>query len=266
MILSSLGIIAGKGADTDALAFITAAGITDSTQKSAITQLVLDLKSANIWTKMKAIYPFVGGTAESHRWNLKNSSLFKIDWYGGGTHSPNGYLPNGNSYGNTNLNVLANMNQNSTHLSYYSRTSNSAGSSAEIGALTTSPIQYSHMHLYYTGGSYTDKFLPMINTNIVEASLPMTNSLGHYIGNRATSSIIVAYKNGSIVMNANTNTSVTLPNLDYYIGAININGTANNYSVRNCAFASIGDGITDAEATAFYNAVQKFQITLSRAV
>jgi len=38
------------------------------------------------------------------------------------------------------------------------------------------------------------------------------------------------------------------------------------YSNRNIAFASIGDGITDTEASNFYTAVQAFQTTLSRQV
>jgi hypothetical protein len=38
------------------------------------------------------------------------------------------------------------------------------------------------------------------------------------------------------------------------------------YSSKQCAFASIGDGLTDAEALAFYNAVNAFQVTLGRNV
>jgi alkaline phosphatase len=58
--------------DTDAKAFLTASQVADTIQQSAINDLVLDLKSANIWTKMKAVYPIVGGTALTHKWNLKN--------------------------------------------------------------------------------------------------------------------------------------------------------------------------------------------------
>ena len=49
MILASLGIISvSRGvSDADAQAFITAANITDNTQKNSINQLVIDLKSAN---------------------------------------------------------------------------------------------------------------------------------------------------------------------------------------------------------------------------
>jgi hypothetical protein len=49
--------------DADAQAFITAAAITDPTQQAAINTLVVDLKGYNVWSKMKAIYPFLGSTA-----------------------------------------------------------------------------------------------------------------------------------------------------------------------------------------------------------
>ena len=54
------------------------------------------------------------------------------------------------------------------------------------------------------------------------------------------------------------------------LGALNNNGIGTPiptaYSPREQAFASIGDGLTDAEATAFYNAVQAFQTSLGRQV
>ena len=56
----------GGGVDPDAQAFITAASITNPTQQSAVNQLVVDLKGYGVWSKMKAIYPFVGGTASQH--------------------------------------------------------------------------------------------------------------------------------------------------------------------------------------------------------
>ncbi len=39
--------------------------------EGAINELVKDLKSNNLWDKMEAIYPFVGGTVSSRRFNLK---------------------------------------------------------------------------------------------------------------------------------------------------------------------------------------------------
>ena len=65
--------------DTDAQAFFTAvAGGGDTlttTEKDATNQFVLDLKSAGIWTAMDLIYPFVGGTSTSTKWNLKTHKI-----------------------------------------------------------------------------------------------------------------------------------------------------------------------------------------------
>jgi hypothetical protein len=54
--------------DPDAYSFITAASITSQMQQSAVNQLVLDLKSYGLWSKMLAIYPAVGGNLIPHSW------------------------------------------------------------------------------------------------------------------------------------------------------------------------------------------------------
>ena len=61
--------------DADAAAFLAAAGITDATITSAINTLVIDMKDDGLWSKMDAIYPFVGGTATTHKFNLKNQQI-----------------------------------------------------------------------------------------------------------------------------------------------------------------------------------------------
>jgi hypothetical protein len=124
-ILNSFVIPAGSSFDPDAQAFITAAGITNSTQQSAIDNLVVGLKADGIWTKMKAIYPFVGDTATQHKYNLKDPRdldvAFRLSFGGGWTHSSNGALSNGvNAYADTFLipeNVLSNTSYN---YSFYS--------------------------------------------------------------------------------------------------------------------------------------------------
>jgi hypothetical protein len=72
--------------DPDAIAFIAAAGITDLVQKAAITTLVLQLKSDAIWSKFQAIYPLVGGTAFTHKFNLINpldtNAAFRLHIFG----------------------------------------------------------------------------------------------------------------------------------------------------------------------------------------
>lgn len=65
--------------DPDATNFIARAGLTDLTQKTAISKLVKDLKAAGLWYKWYCLYPFVGGTPNSTACNLV-SSKYTINW------------------------------------------------------------------------------------------------------------------------------------------------------------------------------------------
>jgi hypothetical protein len=250
--------------DTDAQAFITAAGITDGTQQSAVNQLVLDLKSANIWTKMKAIYPIVGGTAATHKWNLKDprdlDAAFRLNFSLGWTHSSNGMLPNGTSaFANTFLNSSTNLSLNSGHFSYYSRTNNTT-TGVDMGSLKSGPDSYSDLVLYYTGTTYF-----RFNNTGPYNSVASTNTSGYFIGSRTASNVIKMFRNGSVIINGNAASSAT-STINFYIGAVNNMGTTQLYANRQCAFASIGDGLTDAEAVNFNTAVTTYQTTLGRNV
>lgn len=247
--------------DADAQAFITAAGITDSTQKSAIETLVTDLKGYGIWTKMKAIYPFVGGTATTHKYNLKDpqdtDGAFRLVFYGGWTHSSTGALPNGsNAYANTKYNPNVSGSLNSGHLSYYSRT-NSNLTEVEIGA--QSGPGSSLLEIRTSGTTYS-----IINSNTY-MTYSDANSLGFYKANRTASNVTNAWKNGVKLVDSSL-TSSALVNNEIYLGAFNNGGNISFYSTKECAFASIGDGLTDTEAGNFYTAVNAFNTTLSRNV
>jgi len=107
--------------------FLIATGITDPTIVEAINILVYDLQRYQLWGKMKALYPFVGGTAETHKFNLINplntNEAFRLVFNGGWTHDSNGVTPNGTTgYANTFLRPYQVLNQNSTHLSIFSNT------------------------------------------------------------------------------------------------------------------------------------------------
>ena len=102
--------------DPDAQAFFTAVeggGDTlTTTEKEATNQLVLDLKSASLFSVFDAFYPFVGGTSSSHKWNLLDpqdtDAAYRITWLGGMTHSSTGIKGNGsNSVGKTNWNPVS---------------------------------------------------------------------------------------------------------------------------------------------------------------
>ena len=59
ILKNTINRVFASGVDSDASAFITATGLSSTTQKSAITTLVKDLKASGLWSKMKAVYPMV---------------------------------------------------------------------------------------------------------------------------------------------------------------------------------------------------------------
>ena len=254
------------GFDADAQAFITAAGITDNTQKTAINTLVLSLKSNNIWTKMKAIYPMVGGTATTHKFNLKNpldtDAAFRLVFSGGWTHSATGALPNGtNGYADSFLNTQLHLSLNSGHLSYYSRSNTLNGNYIEIGSLKSTPDSYTSIMINGFGLGYVGR----INNGAPYDNIANADSRGFFLTNRTASNIIKLQKNSSILVNG-TASSNAVSNLNIYLGASNTGTGTQYYTNRECAFASIGDGLTDTEAGNFYTAVQNFNTSLSRQV
>ena len=256
----------GSGVDADAQAFITATGITDTSQKSAINTLVLNLKSYGIWSKTKAIYPMVGGTATTHKYNLKDprdlDAAFRLQFNGGWTHSSGGALPNGTAYADTFLNALTTLTNNNYHLGHYSRTQKTTGGEVDMGTGEFATIKMIAIDQYYAGagkafaaGDYTSNL--MLNAD--------TNTLGMMVGNRSSQTSAKIFMNavqkGSTLTTSNSN---ILPNGKIFIGALN--ATPIEYSTKQCAFASIGDGLTDTEVSNFYTAVQAFNTTLARQV
>lgn len=269
MILANHGILSSSGAlsfDTDALAFITAASITDNTQKTAINTLVTDLKNANIWTKMKAIYPFVGGSATSHKFNLKDprdlDAAFRLTFTGGWTHSSTGALPNGtNAYADTNLTPSALLSQNSVHVSYYSRTNNSLGG-VDFGTQNTSFGNQLQAEIKGTDGTAFFRINRSSGTSGSSISIPTSNLF--YMVNRVSSSQEILFRNTT--KNTFNYNSTGLSNYPLYLAAMNSVGTALYYGNKESAFASVGDGLIDTEAANLYTAVQNFNTLLARQV
>jgi hypothetical protein len=257
--------------DPDAQAFITAAAITNPTQQTAINTLVVSLKADGLWTKMKAIYPFVGGSSFSHKFNLKNpadtNAAFRLTFNGGWVHSANGAQPNGtNGYADTFLNPSISLAQNSTHLSYYSRTNALNTSQLEIGVFPLPAGVGSSCFGISLNLAPIGHFRNRVSTSTPSTSYIPTDSRGLFVSSRIISTQQKVYKNGVLQETANINSN-GIANLNISIAGIRIDTiTVSDFSAKQVAFASLGDGLTDTEAANLYTAVQTFQTTLGRQV
>jgi len=248
----------GGGFDADAQAFfdrVTAAGGTlTTTEKTATNQLVLDMKSASIWTSMKAIYPMVGASAAACAQNLKSSS-FTGTFTSGWTFASTGVTGNGTSaYMTTSLIPSAQFaSANSGHISSYLRTS-SATNQIFIGGLGTVDSRWYILNFGLVSINSGDVF----GANITQGTAFLLN-------NRTSSTIVSQYRNNVKLIDLAT-TSNGLCNGQIYVGGYNNTGALLFPSNVETAFSSIGDGLTDTQASDFYTAVQAFQTTLSRQV
>jgi hypothetical protein len=236
--------------DPSTAAFISrvtsAGGTLSALEQAATNKLVVDLKAYGLWDSMKAIYPMVGASAAACAQNLKSSS-FTGTFTSGWTFSANGVQGNGTSaYMDSNFNTNA---LSSLHYSYYSRTTNTSG--RDMGNESPSPYDL----IISLGGTLYQRF----NTSSIIVS--NANSNGFYVGTQDATNLHRAFRN-SVQLGTTQPNNASYNNANVWIGAVN----PSYYSARQCAFASIGDGLTDTQAANFYTAVQAFQTTLSRQV
>jgi hypothetical protein len=278
MIVASHGIIGSsigqipQVSDADAQLFVNrvyiAGGVLSATELSAVDDLVIDLKNDGIWTKMKAIYPMVGASAAACAQNLKSSS-FTGSFSSGWTFASTGVTPNGTSaFLNTNYLVDSTngYSHSNMHLSHYSRTNLGTGAQVDMGAGIGTPTPANFNNFYHL-------IAPNIGGTMgnLDLSTSTANSLGFAIKSATSSTSLKLYKNNSLlqtITTAQTRSSNIGVNMTIAAQNQSLLGVATpiNFSSRQCAFSSIGDGLTDTEASDFYTAVNSFQVTLNRNV
>jgi hypothetical protein len=267
-----LGQFGNFSNDADAYSFLNATGITDAIIRSAIINLVISLKNFDIWPKMYAIYPMVGGTSTTHKFNLKNPSdtdaAYRLSFVGGWTHSANGALPNGtNGYANTFLNTNTIV-SNSAHLSYYTRTNSAFGNELPMGILNELNGG-DGLNLAIRRSANQVSFRATENggaLGLVDST--STDSRGLTTGSITASNSRKVYKNASLLNTTTTNVTWGRVAFPIYIGAAYqlVAGTPNFYTNKECSFASIGEGLTDINVSNLYTIIQTFQTALGRQV
>jgi hypothetical protein len=267
MILSTSGIIASQivSVDPDWLAYynrvIAAGGSLTTTEQSATLQLVLDLKANSLWTPMKAIYPMVGASAAACAQNLKSSS-FTGTFTSGWTFASTGATPNGTSaYMSTGFVVNTEQaSANNFSLGVYSGTiGSSAGLKCSMGAYDAAIETI--ITIRFTGNlAYL-----AIGENTYNNSFANTDTHGFYVANRNTTNMAQAWKNGVKIIDI-ANTPGGKQTNELYVGAELGALVPIRYDDKRNQFTFMSNGLSDANQSSLYTAVQAFQTTLSRQV
>lgn len=256
--------------DVDAQKFIAACladgGALTATQRNSVIYLSKRLKQLGLWDKLYTIYPVVGGTSITHKYNLKDprnlDAAYRLTFFGSPTHSTNGIAWNGTTqYSDTFFRYSDNYNLKS--MSYYSRTNATLNNEGSMGHFQTggdgallSIRRPSNIAVLTFGANNS-----IINNGVV------TDSLGFFHGQRESLSSMSLYRNAGLLINNNvTPTNTNLISFNMLLGAWSIDGSPARFSNKECAFASFGQSLSTQEVTDFYNTVQQFQTILGRQV
>lgn len=249
--------------DAASTAFFTATGISDLTIRSAVDNLVVGLKTDGLWTKAAAIYPIVGGTAATHKWNLKDprnsNAAYRLTFGGGAvTHSSTG-MTGANSFANTYLNPNTVYPGQLMSIGVYVRT-NSNCTCADMGALSSTNR---YLQIYSRFG---DTFYGQVNSNnTIGENTSNTDSRGWFFASRSATSgagSCFIQKNNNAEIYGNTSSAIV--NANIYFMAQNQAGTAAVFSNKQIAFGWIGATLTPTEADNLYLRIQTFQTALGR--
>jgi hypothetical protein len=252
--------------DVDAQAFfdrVTAAGGTlSTTEKNATNQLVLDMKTAGIWSSMKAIYPMVGASAAACAQNLKSSS-FTGTFTSGWTFASTGVTGNGVSTAmDTGLNTLSELTETSTSIGVYVRNNVVNGDNFDLA--NSSSIGGGTLPTYLATRYVGNVVYMGIADVTYGTNTSSTDSRGFWTGATNGSRFQTLYKNGTSIRTGTG--SGNFANLTLYVGAMNGAGIVRYPTTKEYAFAFIGTGLNGTQAGNYYTAVQAFQTTLSRAI
>lgn len=256
-----------KNAVSPIMSFINAANITNNTQISSIIYIVNKLLDYNLYNKMLAIWPMVGGTADSHKLNLNNpantDSAYRLGFTGSWSHTSNGAIPNGiNAFADTFIQPSnSELGQNDICISYYVRNATNDGSLFSVLEGGNNGIKF-ELRTSTQGGAFQ-----CLNNNESATGDGSATKTGLLLMSRIASNEYKRYGRGVLdfTYTATSNTRLTGYNIN--MGCkYQIPSSRSEYTAAGCSFASIGKGLNATEVANLNTIVQQYQTLLNRQV
>jgi hypothetical protein len=265
------------GPDPATTAFLDATGITDPTISSAINTLVVSLKAANLWDKFYAIWPMVGGTATTCKYNLIDprdlDAAYRMTWNGAWAFSAYGAGGNAtDTYGNTHFVMGSDLDDvQNVSMGHYTL-DNSAAVQAYVNSGISTRAGFTDSWAYYndlgvnTNIGVFDPYKEDYRVGIFTA----VNSQGLNWVDKESATSNKIYKNTTVSgSNTANTTSALIPTYPLFLGAVNEEEYRTypyySYPTGNTwAFGYIADSIGSANASTFYTIIEAFQTALDR--
>lgn len=207
----------------------------------------------------------VGGSIVTDKFNFIDARdldiAYRLSFSGGWTHGSTGATPNGtNGIADTHFVPSTDASLNSIHMSYYSRTNNNTGN-VEMGSYSALGSETYLLIRFSDGNKYRS-----LNRGGYVGSGTITRTDGFMLGSRNNSSTEEYYFRGSLVSSEGKSSSLASSKSIFLGGYQDPSGGSAAYTNRECAGATLGDGLTPTQAGYLYTAIQNFNTALGRQV
>lgn len=249
---------------------------------AAVHRLVLDLTQTvrdggntftPVYSRMAAVYPFIGSTQTSHKFNLVDprdlDAAFRLVDHGSPAHAATGVTFNGSSsYQDTRYNPTAQASP-LLGIGFYCRTAALGSGTSDLGGLgnsggeTTLWTRYTDNRVYSAVGNTSGETFAA-NTVTLRWWSQQRNTTASAAANVKT------YHDAALFTSANGLANTT-SNVFLYFGCFNSAGVSPSFGPspqsKEWAFAVILKGLfTDTEHAQMFNAIQNYQTILGRQV
>ena len=263
----------GPSFDPDAAAYlaavIVAGGTVDSTMSAATNNMFLALKSNSLYSKMKAFYPVLGGIAASQAINGNLNTSFNLTFVGSLTHTTSGFTTTNNSaYARTNYIPLTEHPGGTMTMGMFTNTAGLLASSDKymMGAFSSGIrfLGWDYDEVSTGTKDFSGKYLANTTTTNINVGAS-SNSLGMVqMGGNGTTKTLTHNLNGIDSSASAAQDGTTLPNVEIYLGNLNLLGSPYSSALARCAFAYMGDYLTLGETTTLSSIINAFQTSLGR--
>jgi hypothetical protein len=259
-------------------AFAAASGISDATTLDSLNAFELGLAAYSIATSsFDGIYPFVGASSGSFKWNFVNTTKFNLTYTGSLSFTTGGFAAAGSPKDGRAGSVSFRNISTASYCSFYYLTeyvANAGSFESPIGAnpdYTTGPGTLTQYYLQWNGSTqlvHPCNVATGDGNGSINGGYTQMSSKGSYALSRTSTGDLRAYVNGT--QSGATNTTV-LSNRNYAAGPdqpLHILSRQNNSATTTqsrLGWASVGPGLDSTQMANYHTLVANFQTSMSRA-
>ena len=266
------GSAGGGGSDVDANAYIAeviaVGGTLSAGDKTAIQELYSNLKTDSLYTKIKYMYPFMGGTADAHSvegiqpTDVNYTISWKNNISGSSAHTSAGV----DCTSNNGVGVI-NLSPNDIHSSVDDITLGGYVSTAvtnDQGFLIGSNIINTQRYNFLTPFDSNNVYIGLGRDNFAIYDNTVA-PVGRWIGSRTSSTDLQLYKNGSSVVTQTTSNAGATLSTDFVV-FFNLRFAAPLSNPFNgvCGFIFGADGLNGTEVSTLDGHLSTFLTAIGR--